>query len=193
MTEVTLESAECTMPTSAEAIERYGLWIKRTAMRVCSLMPWADEKDLVQCGVLAVMESLQHFDPSRGTEFKKFACARIRGAMIDSMRHEGAHERRLTRSPADVIASAVAQSRYYDDPLEVLSRSADRELLLEAIKTLPERERLVIHLFYVEELNNREIAQALGVSEAYASKVRTSALARLGERLKSFYETGKEP
>ena len=50
------------------------------------------------------------------------------------------------------------------DPFEVLSDMEDRERLIEAMRTLPERLTLVLQLFYVEELNLTEIAQELEVS-----------------------------
>ena len=58
-----------------------------------------------------------------------------------------------------------------------------REALSEAIRRLPERERLVIALYYYEELTLREIGEVLGVTESRVSQLHTKAILRLKARL----------
>jgi len=55
--------------------------------------------------------------------------------------------------------------------------------LAEAISGLPERERLVLTLYYDEELNLREIGSVIGVSESRVSQIHSQALIRLQARL----------
>ncbi len=60
-----------------------------------------------------------------------------------------------------------------------------RELIGEAIAALPEREKLVITLYYYEELTLREIGEVLGVTESRVSQLHTKAILRLKARLAS--------
>ncbi len=69
-------------------------------------------------------------------------------------------------------------------PEETAESSALVELLGDAIDRLPEKERLVVSLYYYEEMTQKEIAQALGVTEARVCQIRAAALNRLKAQLK---------
>lgn len=64
-------------------------------------------------------------------------------------------------------------------PFEVYEESECRQRLVEAIDKLPERERQVIALYYVDELNMKEIGAVLGITESRVSQLRTQAVVRL--------------
>ena len=68
-------------------------------------------------------------------------------------------------------------------PVEVLDETETREALAEAIARLPEREKLVVTLYYCEELTLREIGEVLGVTESRVSQLHTKAILRLKARL----------
>ncbi len=68
-------------------------------------------------------------------------------------------------------------------PAEVLDEVELREVLADAIARLPEREKLVITLYYYEELTLREIGEVLGVTESRVSQLHTKAILRLKSRL----------
>ena len=61
-------------------------------------------------------------------------------------------------------------------------------LLSDAIAGLPERERLVMALYYDEELNLREIGAVMGVSESRVSQIHSQAVIRLQARLTHWHE-----
>lgn len=69
------------------------------------------------------------------------------------------------------------------NPFEGLSRDAMKQSLAEAITELPERERLVLALYYDEELNLKEIGQVIGVSESRVSQIHSQAALRLRSKL----------
>jgi RNA polymerase sigma factor FliA len=73
-----------------------------------------------------------------------------------------------------------------DDPLQVIESEEDKELLAEAVNQLPEQERLVIALYYFEEMTLREIGETLQISESRVSQVHTCALMRLRGRVRRF-------
>jgi len=68
-------------------------------------------------------------------------------------------------------------------PAEALDETETKELLADAISRLPEREKLVITLYYYEELTLREIGEVLGVTESRVSQLHTKAVLRLKSRL----------
>ena len=61
-----------------------------------------------------------------------------------------------------------------------------RQMLVNAISNLPEREKLVMGLYYEKELNLKEIGQVLGVSESRICQLHSQAVARLRARMKEW-------
>ncbi|MCU0307044.1 MAG: FliA/WhiG family RNA polymerase sigma factor [Thermoleophilia bacterium] len=71
------------------------------------------------------------------------------------------------------------------DPAELQEHAAVREVLAEAIATLPERERIVVSLYYYDGLTLREVGEVLGVTESRVSQLHTKAVLRMKGRLDS--------
>ena len=77
------------------------------------------------------------------------------------------------------------------NPLQMLEDKNLRELLVQAIDVLPERERLMMALYYEQDLNLREIGEVMGVTESRVCQLHSQAIARL--RAKVMGSTGKKP
>jgi RNA polymerase sigma factor for flagellar operon FliA len=75
-----------------------------------------------------------------------------------------------------------------NQPEEQFIQQGFRQALAKAIADLPERERLVVSLYYDEELNLREIGQVLEVSESRVSQICSQAMLRLRARLADWLE-----
>ena len=75
-----------------------------------------------------------------------------------------------------------------EEPLDGLSRDGFQQALANAIIGLPERERLVISLYYDDELNLREIGEVLNISESRVSQISTQAVMRLRSRLSEWLD-----
>ena len=73
-----------------------------------------------------------------------------------------------------------------DDPLFRCLKGEMRQRLIDAIEDLPEKERMVLTLYYYEELNMREIGLTLGVVESRVSQIHSSAVVRLRSSLQAF-------
>ena len=86
---------------------------------------------------------------------------------------------RATRSPS----STRSRIRRRREPQQAMTQTELREALGEAIARLPEREKLVVTLYYYEELTLREIGEVLGVTESRVSQLHTKAILRLKARL----------
>jgi len=81
------------------------------------------------------------------------------------------------QDPLSIIAGDGA------NPLDELEEDRFRRRLAEAIASLPERERMVLSMYYDKDLNLREIGQILGVSESRISQILSRSYARLRARL----------
>lgn len=77
-------------------------------------------------------------------------------------------------------------------PFHDTQRTSFQVHLVEAISQLPEREKLVLSLYYDEELNLREIGEIIGVSESRVSQIHSQAALRLRSRLESWHDNNNE-
>ena len=73
-----------------------------------------------------------------------------------------------------------------DEPVEAVFDTSRREALVEAIGTLPEKEALMLSLYYTEGLNLKEIGLVLNVSESRVSQIHGQAVARLRSKLRDW-------
>jgi RNA polymerase sigma factor for flagellar operon FliA len=77
-----------------------------------------------------------------------------------------------------------------DDPLQALMNSGFRSALIEAIEGLPEREKILMGLYYEQEMNLKEIGAVMGVSESRVCQLHSQAIARLRSTLREKAWTG---
>ena len=222
----------------AEQIAQYTPLVKRIAYHLMSrLPPSVQQDDLIQAGLIGLLEALRNYDASQGASFQTYARIRIRGAMLDEIRkndwaprsvHRKARqiaevvrdiENRTGRDARDQeIAAAMGlsleeyhrllqettghkvfsyeeleveehgvnhgQCHHMQGPSECLQSEDFKRGLAEAIAGLPERERLVMTLYYDEEMNLREIGAVLGVSESRVCQIHSQAVIRLQARMK---------
>ncbi|MEW6736068.1 MAG: FliA/WhiG family RNA polymerase sigma factor [Acidobacteriota bacterium] len=216
-------------------IEAHLPQIKYIAERIAARIPFAiDLGDLVGAGILGLLDAVDRFDPTRGVLFKTYAEARIRGAILDSLREMDWVPRALRRRAREVSAAYAQLEQQYgrpaseeevaaalnlplsefhlllgelrgltvttldsedekdgvslakqiqDDlayiPSALYERNEMRERLIGAVERLPERERQVIALYYVEELTMKEIGSVLNITESRVSQLHTKAILRL--------------
>lgn len=71
------------------------------------------------------------------------------------------------------------------DPLSVLRDQRLRQALVQAIKNLPEREQYVMSMYYEEDMNLKEIAAVLGVTESRVCQLHSQSIARLRAKMRS--------
>jgi RNA polymerase sigma factor for flagellar operon FliA len=220
------------------------------ASRIRERMPKHVElEDLVQAGVIGLMEACQSYDSEKDAQFSTFAKFRIRGAILDSLRKLDWGSRTLRRKGRE-IASSVArlgsslgrapleeeiaadlkmrldelqtamtqldglylvgqqanssrdQSEPYDliesapsaggdNPFELCLMGERKAQLAEAVSRMPEREQLILSLYYKEELTMKEIGQVVGIAVSRVSQIHAAAMVQLRSTLGHLGE--KEP
>src|SRR6266516_616069 len=155
----------------------YAPLVKYVAGRLGSGLPaHVDEGDLVSYGLLGLIGAIERYEPDRDVKFETYAIARIKGAIIDELRA-------MDWVPRSVRSRAREIERSIGELERKLHRAPTDEAIGEAIARLPEREKLVVTLYYYEELTLREIGEVLGVTESRVSQLHTKAVLRLKARL----------
>lgn len=225
-----------------QQIDQYIPLVRRLAHHLIAKLPASVQiDDLVQAGLIGLMDAISKFEEGQGAQFETYASQRIRGSMLDELRQadwmprsvrqtqrkiESAivkAEQQLGRSPTEsevakvldmsleeyqelLFESKGAQLVFYDDyaddgdgegyldrqldgdeesdPMAVLGDVRFREALIEQIENLPEREKMLMGLYYEQELNFREIAAVLGVTESRVCQLHTQAVTRLRTKMR---------
>lgn len=225
-----------------DLVERHASLVKRIACHLHSRLPPSVQlEDLVQAGVIGLLEAARNYDATQGASFATYAGIRIRGAMLDEIRRSDWTPRSVHRK-VRMVAEAVhrienekgrdardgevaevlgisldeyhqilqdaSSARIFSvedvgidgelpyvegdgrspDPLANLQSDNFRQGLAEAISELPERERLVVSLYYDEELNLREIGEVLGVTESRVCQIHGRAMVRLRARMRDWLD-----
>lgn len=218
--------------------------VKYIAGRIAIGLPKSVElDDLINAGVVGLIEAHNNFDPTKGVKFESYASMRIRGSILDELRAIdwaprstraksrqveraiSALENRLGRSPSEeevaenldmsleelyrlmddlssttllsldeftygsdddkqVALVDTLQSHDRSDALTDLERQEMRNLLVESIGLLTDQERLVIALYYYEELTLKEIGQVMELSESRVSQIHTKSVLSLRAKLR---------
>lgn len=224
-------------------VEHYGQMVRRAAAQLIARLPAnVDIDDLVQAGMIGLLDAVSRYDAAQGTQFETFAMQRVRGAMLDELRGSDwmprsvrrnqrtierairVLEQALQRPPVEseiaahlqmsladyqqfLLEAKGAQLVYLEEasgddgeegfleravpspaalPLERLGDQQFRSALIACIERLPEREKLVMSLYYEEGLNLKEIGAVLGVTESRISQLHSQAVSRLRSQLKNW-------
>lgn len=228
---------------SQPSVEEHAPLVKRIAQHMMARMPASVQlDDLIQAGMIGLLEAAQKYDASQGASFETYAGIRIRGAIIDEMRRgdwvpRSVHRnsRRINEAITEIenregrdassqevaevlgvsldeyhamsqdavcgrlfsieesftddepCSQSLADNSYaFSTPHSQVHQDTLRESIANNIKNLPEREQLVLSLYYDEELNLKEIGQILGVSESRVSQIHSQAALKLRSRLQSW-------
>ncbi|MBZ0199483.1 MAG: sigma-70 family RNA polymerase sigma factor [Ignavibacteriaceae bacterium] len=159
-----------------------------------------DTRDYFQFGIEGLSEAIDRFDPDYGTKFETYAIQRIRGKILDELRKVQIKPRikngdQLTdpyysnvslNNPVDGDDGYMLYEVIPDDselPLEITEKNEAKEFLLKAIKQLDERDRMIITLYYFENLNYKEIAHILNITVSRVSQIHSRIISSLKTKL----------
>lgn len=162
-----------------------------------------DEKDYFQFGIEGLSEAIDRFDPDYGTKFETYAIQRIRGKIIDELRKLQIKPRSNINNENEVTYRNVSLNKSFDNeegymlyevipddteqPDEVVDKNEEKEILVEAIKNLNERDRLIVSLYYFENLNYKEIAEVLNITVSRVSQIHSKIMKDLKQKIEKEY------
>ncbi len=231
-----------------QLITEYLPYVKRIVQRLAVHLPsTVDVDDLMNVGVIGLIQAVDRYDPRRDNKFMTYAIFRIKGAVLSELRArdflsrsnrrkirelESAYLRLEQKFGREAEDTEVAQElgidleQVYrtkqmssisfisleelgvssrdekekllnylinndDDALSLTKIKELKEALAQAIKQLPEKERLVISLYYMEELTMKETGKVLGITESRVSQIHSQAILHLRTKLRKINLLGE--
>ena len=224
-----------------QLITEYLPYVKRIVQRLAVHLPsTVDIDDLMNVGVIGLIQAVDRYDPRRDNKFMTYAIFRIKGAVLSELRArdflsrsnrrkirelESAYlrlEQKLGREADDTEVAqelGVDLEQVYrtkqmssisfisleelgvssrdekekllsylvnndDDALSKTKLKELKEAMAQAIKQLPEKERLVVSLYYLDELTMKETGKVLGITESRVSQIHSQAILHLRAKLR---------
>lgn len=165
-----------------------------------------EEKDYFQFGVEGLSEAIDRFDPEFGTKFETYAIQRIRGKIIDELRKLQIKPRAnyQNQDPNKVVFRNVSIDQPYDSedgftlsdiipseyelPDDEYHALEKKELLINSIKDLADRDRLIITLYYYEHMNYKEISKVLDITVSRVSQLHSKIIKELKKQIEKVYD-----
>jgi RNA polymerase sigma factor FliA len=227
--------------TRDQLITEYLPFVKRIVRRMAVHLPaHVEVEDLMNAGVIGLIQSIDRYDPSRDNTLATFASFRIRGAVLSELRSrdvlsrgnrkkvremqqswihlekklgrevegwEVARELGMTSNEFDDLQRMAGISFISLDDMDSQSNSEKEKLLslftcgddqdalmltriseirtalAKAIDALSDRERMVISLYYVDELTLKEIGEVMNLTESRISQIHSAVIIRLRKKL----------
>ncbi len=213
-------------------LQHIGL-VHKTALHLKARLPdHVELEELIQIGMLGLLEAAKSFDPTQGADLGTFASKRIRGAILDEVRRrsplsrtdsshvkaeEQAIERIFSKTGKPPSASEIAEEldtsveeyqrqrgraqNYRTTSIDELEETGQASMVVDTnpeyevesdeakdwltveIGNLPEREQLVLSLYYNDEMNLKEIGAIIGVSESRVSQILSKVVEKLRKKV----------
>jgi RNA polymerase sigma factor FliA len=224
-----------------QLITEYLPYVKRIVQRLAVHLPsTVDIDDLMNVGVIGLIQAVDRYDPRRDNKFMTYAIFRIKGAVLSELRArdflsrsnrrkirelESAYlrvQQKLGREANDNevakemgvnleqihrtkqmssisfisleelgVSSREEKEKLLsylvnndDDALNITKLKELKAALARAIEELPEKERLVISLYYLDELTMKETGKVLGITESRVSQIHSQAILHLRTKLR---------
>ncbi len=223
-----------------QIIEKYSYLVKIIALKLRGIYQhYGDVDDIVNEGIIALMDVVEKYDITKNTKFETYASIRIKGSIIDYVRKQDWIPRKvksdyknikdaedkltnsLGRTPKDdeiaqylkmdmkdynqIVNNAFGTSILsfeellgeanlietelnigYELPEEEVELKELYKVLVDSVNKLGEKEKLVISLYYKEDLKLKEIADILNISNSRVSQIHTSALQKLEKNIGNY-------
>ncbi len=227
-------------------IEKYSYLVKIIALKLRGIyQQYGDVDDIVNEGIIALIDVIEKYDITRNTKFETYASIRIRGSIIDYVRKqdwiprkvkndykvvkeaEDELSNKLGRAPNEIeiathlnmdikdynqivnnaygasmvsFEELLGEANVHEKEISSGDEPPEQELeskelyktLMDSVENLNEKEKLVISLYYKEELKLKEIADIMNISNSRVSQIHTSALQKLEKNVRDYLNDNVE-
>lgn len=150
-------------------------------------LPEPETMELIQEGMVGLLEAAETYDYKRGVAFSLFASYRIKGCMLDFLKKDSDKgvisldgKTLCGMAVADILASEKAS------PAELAEQQLLQEKVQQALSRLPEKEQRVLTGMYLEDQSAQNVADAINVSLGYVYRLQKQGVRRVRGMLSRF-------
>jgi len=164
-----------------------------------------DNRDYFQFGIEGLSEAIDRYDPDFGTKFETYAIQRIRGKIIDELRKiqikprsaVNPDDKKPIYSNVSLTQTVNKEDGYQlneiipnndDLPQAIAEKNQEKEFLKKAISELDEKARIILSLYYYEDLTYKEIAKVLNITVSRISQIHSSVIKKLKVKLEKKFK-----
>ena len=193
-----------------QLVQHFEPLVKRIAYHLMARLPSSVQvDDLIQNGMMGLLDAINRFESGMGAQFETIAqleqeygrapgenelasaldmtLAEYQKMLQDARGHQLiSFEDMVDDGDEDFLERHLSDDA--SDPSKILEDENLRQLLVQSIELLPEREKLMMALYYEQDLNLREIGDVMGVTESRVCQLHSQAVARIRARI--FGEAG---
>ncbi len=149
-------------------------------------LPEAETMELIQEGMVGLLEAAETYDYKRGVAFSLFATYRIKGSMLDYLKKSSAGVLSLDGDLGGGLTLADTLASVQASPTELAERQLLHEKVVQALERLPEKEQQVITGMYLEDRPAQVVAAAVDISLGHVYRLQKRGVRRIRGMLSRF-------
>ena len=149
-------------------------------------LPEGDTMELIQEGMVGLLEAAENYDYTRGVAFSVFASFRIKGSMVDYLKKSNSGALYLEGDLGSGLTLGETLTSAQASPTELAERQLLHEKVTQALGRLPEKEQQVITGMYLEDKTAQSVADAIDVSLGHVYRLQKKGVRRIRGMLSRF-------
>ena len=149
-------------------------------------LPEGDTMELIQEGMVGLLEAAENYDYTRGVAFSVFASFRIKGSMVDYLKKSNSGALYLEGDLGSGLTLGETLASVQASPTELAERQLLHEKVTQALGRLPEKEQQVITGMYLEDKTAQSVADAIDISLGHVYRLQKKGVRRIRGMLSRF-------
>jgi RNA polymerase sporulation-specific sigma factor len=149
-------------------------------------LPEGDTMELIQEGMVGLLEAAENYDYTRGVAFSVFASFRIKGSMVDYLKKSNSGALYLEGDLGSGLTLGETLTSAQASPTELAERQLLHEKVTQALGRLPEKEKQVITGMYLEDKTAQTVADAIDISLGHVYRLQKKGVRRIRGMLSRF-------
>ncbi len=149
-------------------------------------LPEGDTMELIQEGMVGLLEAAENYDYTRGVAFSVFASFRIKGSMVDYLKKANSGALYLEGDLGSGLTLGETLASVQVSPTELAERQLLHEKVTQALGRLPEKEQQVITGMYLEDKTAQSVADAIDISLGHVYRLQKKGVRRIRGMLSRF-------